>query len=125
MFWAKISPVPDETTDLGEISPPRVSRSTSVVRLEGLPGLTAEAACDLVPSCGSVSEIAKPAASESGPWPAQATASPLAKARATATPASAVSRRRRICRRLASRRVIRGSTSLKALRKRPCARSRV
>ena len=57
---------------MGEMSPARASRSTSFVRLEGLPGPLSGAAC--VSEAGQVPETR---ADASGPWLAQATASPL------------------------------------------------
>jgi hypothetical protein len=40
MFWAKTRPVPDASTDFGEMFPPIVSTSVSRRRSEGLPGGT-------------------------------------------------------------------------------------
>ena len=109
-------PGPDEATDFGVMSPPSVSRRRSVVRLDGFSGLRGlvlprlpsplrrrprsrarpgEAARD---SSGS----GRPGAGEDADEDEPATT-------------AAVSRRRRICRRLVSRRLIRGSRSLKAL----------
>jgi hypothetical protein len=128
MLWAKMSPVAEDSTDLGEISPPSVFRRTSFVRLEGFPGFSGFAGAEISPSSWvvvglSASASVSPSVS---PW-SEGAACGSSDPRATHAPASAatmtspataavVSRRRRIWRRLASWRLILGSRSLKTLR---------